>query len=62
MSYNGANTTVIRSKTGFLTSVVFDEGEAVISARLVFLPDGKSQPMILLFTSIRVRCSGTGRR
>ncbi|EDP8962527.1 TriH protein, partial [Salmonella enterica subsp. enterica] len=33
VSYNGANTTVIRSKTGFLTSVVFDEGEAVISAK-----------------------------
>ena len=36
VSYNGANTTVIRSKTGFLTSVVFDEGEAVISAKAGF--------------------------
>ncbi|MCV5682098.1 TrbG/VirB9 family P-type conjugative transfer protein, partial [Escherichia coli] len=36
VSYNGANTTVIRSKTGFLTSVVLDEGEAVISAKAGF--------------------------
>lgn len=36
VSYNAANTTVIKSKTGFLTSVVFDEGEAVISARAGF--------------------------
>lgn len=36
VSYNAANTTVIKSKTGFLTSIVFDEGEAVISARAGF--------------------------
>lgn len=33
VSYNAANTTVIKSKTGFLTSIVFDEGEAVIGVR-----------------------------
>lgn len=54
VSYNGANTTVIRSKTGFLTSVVLMKVRRLSVQRLVFLPDGKSQPMIMLFTSIRV--------
>lgn len=36
VSYNAANTTVIKSKVGFLTTIVFDEGEAVLSTRAGF--------------------------
>ncbi|WP_340617417.1 TrbG/VirB9 family P-type conjugative transfer protein [Xenorhabdus entomophaga] len=36
VSYNASNTTVIKSKVGFLTTIVFDTGEAVISAKAGF--------------------------
>ncbi|MFS1538432.1 MAG: TrbG/VirB9 family P-type conjugative transfer protein [Candidatus Phlomobacter fragariae] len=39
VSYNAMNPTVIKSKMGFITTIVFDEGEPVISAKTGF-PDG----------------------
>ncbi|WGL93961.1 TrbG/VirB9 family P-type conjugative transfer protein [Arsenophonus nasoniae] len=39
VSYNAMNSTVIKSKMGFVTTIVFDEGESVISAKTGF-PDG----------------------
>lgn len=36
IAYNATNTTVIKSKVGFLTTIVFDSGEAVISAKSGF--------------------------
>lgn len=36
VAYNAANTTVIKSKVGFLTTIVFADGEAVISTKAGF--------------------------
>ena len=62
VSYNGANTTVIRSKTGFLTSVGFDEGEAVISAMVGFPAGWEITTDDIVIHQSASCCSGTGRR